>query len=411
MRAVIHQVEGRQGVGAFPVAGRPLLVRQIQWLRAIGCDRIAVEIDSDPRTETALTWLEADGISLFVDIVLTGRPVGAREVARRVGFGDAPFLAVPADVLGGGSITSLLVHADGAGVDAWLDPPMRLDHAEQARITLYGRVPGRRAVERGVAWGTRVATFRHAHELGLAALEHRLPPDVAGAMVIHAAELRPGVWVGRGADVAADAELVAPVLVGAGACVGPGARIGPSTVLGDGAIVEAGAVVEHAHVSAGQTVSDGGSIRDAQLTDRGLRALTVPPVTSVIPGAGVLTPAPPPFAERLLAAVALLVLAPVAAVASGYRSLARALAAVVTGHLRLVGMGPPLPAVPGVSSALFHDAMSAPQGVFDIERAIVGREADHVDRARARAWYGLAKGWRLDLSLLARSRRQGKEQR
>jgi hypothetical protein len=404
MRAVIHQVNGRQGIGAFPVAGRPLVVRQVQWLRAIGCDRIALEIDSDPRTESVVSWLDEDGLGLFVDVVLTRSPVGGREVARRAGIRNGtPFLAVPADVLGSGDLSSLLTHADGPGVDAWLVPPPRLEHAEQARVTLYGRTTGRRGVVRGVGWGARISTFRHAHELGLAALEHRLPVDVGGGLVIHAAEVRPGVWIGRGADVADDAELIAPVLIGAGATIGPGTTIGPGAVVGDRAIVEAGALVEHAHISADATVRDSCAVRDAQLTGRGLRALTVPPLLSVLPGARVSDQPATPLLERAVAVLVAFLLAPLALVASGFRRFFHALLAVVAGNMRLVGVGAPLGDVPGASRALLHDARSAPRGAIDVERALLGPGADDVERVRARAWYRLAKDWRLDLTLLART--------
>jgi hypothetical protein len=47
MRGVIHRVVGAPGAGLLPVAGRPLVARQLQWLRTIGCLRVAVEIGSD----------------------------------------------------------------------------------------------------------------------------------------------------------------------------------------------------------------------------------------------------------------------------------------------------------------------------------------------------------------------------
>lgn len=412
MRAVIHQVAGRQGVSALPIAGRPLIVRQVQWLRAIGCERIALEIDSHPSTERIVDWLAADGCGLFVDVVLTPRPMGAREVARRAGVpnGD-PFFAVPADVLGAGDFSTLAVHGEAAGVEIELEAPAGDRRMAGGRITLYGRISGARPTVRGAGWGARITTFRDAHELGLSALSGAL--GGAGSVFdipIHAAEVRPGVWIARGADVSDAAELVAPVLVGSGVYVAAGARVGPRAVIGDRAVIEADAVVEDGYVAEGLVVEDARVLRDTNLTEGGVRALTIPPCTSLVPGAGTVDAARPSMPERALAAFALICVAPVAGAARvvmGPRASAFALGArlvaVVAGRMRLFGVGARLGGTLGASPALLRDAGAAPRGAIDVEPALSESDADDLDRLRARAWYASAKSFRLDVSLARRA--------
>jgi mannose-1-phosphate guanylyltransferase / phosphomannomutase len=61
-------------------------------------------------------------------------------------------------------------------------------------------------------------------------------------------EVAPGVWVGKGAEVDSDAELVGPCLIGAFTKVEAGARIGELTVLGDNVVVKGGAQLDRAVV-------------------------------------------------------------------------------------------------------------------------------------------------------------------
>jgi len=57
-------------------------------------------------------------------------------------------------------------------------------------------------------------------------------------------EIRPGVWVGEGTEVAADARLKPPVLLGAGCLVESGAELVGPLIVGDGCVIERGAVLE-----------------------------------------------------------------------------------------------------------------------------------------------------------------------
>jgi mannose-1-phosphate guanylyltransferase/phosphomannomutase len=57
--------------------------------------------------------------------------------------------------------------------------------------------------------------------------------------------LRPGVWIGEGAEIDPSAEIEAPVMIGQNSIVGPGARVGPNTVLGSNVHIGDGSEVNH----------------------------------------------------------------------------------------------------------------------------------------------------------------------
>jgi mannose-1-phosphate guanylyltransferase/phosphomannomutase len=82
-------------------------------------------------------------------------------------------------------------------------------------------------------------SYRRAHA---DALHRRVQLDIDGF------EVAAGVWVGEGAEVDPDAELVGPCLVGAYTKVEAGARIGELTVLGSNVVVKGGAQLERAVV-------------------------------------------------------------------------------------------------------------------------------------------------------------------
>ena len=64
------------------------------------------------------------------------------------------------------------------------------------------------------------------------------------AVTLPGRELRLGVWVGEGTEVAGDAEIVPPVLIGDGCRVAAGARLVGPLVIGDGCTIGQGAVLE-----------------------------------------------------------------------------------------------------------------------------------------------------------------------
>lgn len=73
-----------------------------------------------------------------------------------------------------------------------------------------------------------------------ALMPHAMTPDRIGVR-----ELKPGVWVGLNARVAAGATLIGPCWIGERVCVEAGAVIGPNTVLENEAYIARGAEVSH----------------------------------------------------------------------------------------------------------------------------------------------------------------------
>jgi mannose-1-phosphate guanylyltransferase / phosphomannomutase len=82
-------------------------------------------------------------------------------------------------------------------------------------------------------------SYRRAHS---DALHRRVEVEISGF------EVSPGVWVGEGAEVDPEAQLVGPCLLGDYTKVEAGARIGELTVLGSNVVVKEGAALERAVV-------------------------------------------------------------------------------------------------------------------------------------------------------------------
>jgi hypothetical protein len=278
MYAVILHPHDRSGAALWRIAGRPLVARQIQWLRAIRCDAVAVAIDPGPAGADVARWLtEEDAIGALVSLVRAGPlPLSPREVARRAGFpDDAPLLVIPADVIAGGPLGACIEQAARGPAILRLKPPRalggRLEGADLAVDAGGTSVPITLGPEEG--WAVRVRSCADAMEIGAAVIDGRLcsrPDDPAWGIQVHAPEIAPGIWVGRGAVIAEDAALVAPVLVGAEAVVCSGARVGPRVCLGERAVVEAGTSIRDAVVSPGTIVGEGLDLFDAVVEPRGL---------------------------------------------------------------------------------------------------------------------------------------------
>ncbi len=70
------------------------------------------------------------------------------------------------------------------------------------------------------------------------ALLGRVDLDIPGR------EIRPGVWIGEGTEVATGVHLEPPILLGAGCLVEPEAELIGPLIVGDGCVIERGAVLE-----------------------------------------------------------------------------------------------------------------------------------------------------------------------
>lgn len=99
--------------------------------------------------------------------------------------------------------------------------------------------------------GTLDAYVRAHHDV----LDGTVKVDVPGF------QLRDGVWLGEGAEVHPDAEIVGSAVVGAGVRVDAGARVGPYAVLGRNTRVRSDAVIERSVVHENVYLGQGSRLR------------------------------------------------------------------------------------------------------------------------------------------------------
>jgi hypothetical protein len=64
-------------------------------------------------------------------------------------------------------------------------------------------------------------------------------------------EVRPAVWMGRNASVAASAEIHAPAYIGENSRIGPGAQIGPFAVIAKDCLIAPRTIIRHAVIAPG----------------------------------------------------------------------------------------------------------------------------------------------------------------
>lgn len=278
MLAVIEN-SASPGVALMPIAGRPLIIRQLQWLRANGLDQVGVELSTGAGAQEVARCVSGNPLGWDVLPVQTRGPVGAHELARRAGFGaDVPVLAIPGDVLGECDLAQIYMVAASLAAERASGRTLDLVVRLPAPTFLSGDVPGaalrllRGAHANGPTvvvsgWGTRITCAGDAIRLGAAMLEKRA---TGGGLLLHASERSPGVWVARGGVIHAHADVTPPVLVGAGAIIRSGAHVGPRVFLGERAVVERDAVLSDAIIAAETIVGEKLVARDAYVTPSGV---------------------------------------------------------------------------------------------------------------------------------------------
>jgi len=112
---------------------------------------------------------------------------------------------------------------------------------------IYGYVTDRYWTDVG-----NLAAYMEAHR---AVLDHEVDVDIEGF------EVKPGVWLGEGAELDPDAEVDGPVYVGENVRVEAGAILREHTVLGRGVTVRSGAFLHRAVVHDYVYVGQGASLR------------------------------------------------------------------------------------------------------------------------------------------------------
>lgn len=270
MNAVIYQVEERPWAAMLPVAGQPLVVRQIEWLIAAGFKQIAIEVSGPSGDSIERQLLREGAMGGKTRIVRSPRMQGARLAARKAGFGgEAPVLAVPGDFLADGDFGALLREATGE-VSIELDAP--LDGLRSGALRVIGPRGARSRVQ-APGWGVHLRSPEDALLLSSAALSGQLPArggDHLWPILVHGAETSPGVWVARGARVDERARLIAPVFIGGDAIICMNAEVGPGALIGERAVVERGARISEAVVARETVVGEGVRIERALAAAGGL---------------------------------------------------------------------------------------------------------------------------------------------
>lgn len=261
MRALIYEAPDAPGAGALEIAGQPLLVRQLQWLRGIGIEDVFVEVAAGQRDDRAALLLGADPLVSRCVALPTPYPLGVEALADRAGLDEEElFLALPADVL---------VHASFTLPDSGRSYPLRPPPfaPEASPITLAFRTRAGEVEsesEPHPGWALRIAAESDAHALTSAVLAQQ-----GEGVLMHAAEVRPSIWLARGARVSEDATLVPPILLGPDARVFAKARVGPNVIVGRAAVIERDAVLSDVSIAAETLVGEGARIRQAHVEPTG----------------------------------------------------------------------------------------------------------------------------------------------
>lgn len=246
----------------FDIAGKPLILRQIQWLRAVGCERIAVALpEGELATRVALA-LEQEPLGLGVS---WGPASGSVEETLRERGLSACALVLPGDVLGDGDLVRSFLKSEDGG-EIHLNPPEILAGIlVDATLHLFenGSCAARRIA--GPGWGVRLRSEEDAFSLSLAILDGGLSSTskTAWPVQVHATKIHSGIWVAQGAVVHETANLIRPVFIGPNAVVGRDAVIGPSVTLGEAAQVGSLARLQSSVVERSAAVPASSEIADA----------------------------------------------------------------------------------------------------------------------------------------------------
>ncbi len=296
MRTIIYHEDRRvdQVSGLIPIAGRPMLLRQLDWCRSAGSRDIAIEICRGDCAEQVHSMLTDDAFGRDAHYIFSEVPLGPVELAAQVGF-ELPVLALSSRVLGDGDLAEIYKKARliGGSLSLPAPPPLsgrlldgHIHVIEQPTDTIPARHPHQVS---GLGWGVYIVdhedalTLAHAvllNELPMSDEQHRWPIAVPGC------QWKPGVWVGRGATIHRAAVCRPPVFVGPGAVIGHGAEVGPDVQLGAGAAIAPGATVRRSFI-AGDTVVRKGAHIDGAVADS--RQQPAPPLRNLA-GAAIDTP-------------------------------------------------------------------------------------------------------------------------
>lgn len=423
MYAVIHDVESTSTHGWIPIAGRPLVARQIQWLRSVRCQGIAVQIGSSAESVALGQWLaRGDAIGTNVRLVASGKPLTPREIARRAGFPDGALLiAIPADVLVGGDIGAICAHAHPTGAVIALAPHCAIaDICDGTAVRVFGDEPTPTPTTRE-AWAIRIRSLADAFTIGLATIEGRVGRQSENGILLHAYEHERGVWLSRGAQIDPSAKLIPPVLVGMNTVIRADATIGPRVFLGDRTVVERGTRLSDAMIAPGTILGESLDLAGVAIDARGTQDLATGEYATVNESLLLAQRDKPHrthWLGRYLALILMVIITPFWLLRrrskfwkpdhrnanepqSSAGRLLKALAQTFRGDRTFIGLSEWTDDYPkDESAALLWKSMAAPVGLIPIDAAIIPEGADDGTRLRARVYYIHEKKAFLDFMLV-----------
>jgi acetyltransferase-like isoleucine patch superfamily enzyme len=355
---------------ARPIAGAPLLARQLEYLRRNGVTHVVINRVADEPAPTSLRD-DALNVGLSITWIPSTQPLDRLELAQRAGLGGQLVIVLAHGRMADVDLRQGITLASMSGDDVEVG-----DASKAIAIWHAGRELHEVHLVDAEGWIADIVTEEHAQALTEDVLSGR-----RNGIEVRGSEVAPGVWMARGAIVSRSATVEAPCYFGPNAFVGQGAHVGPGAILGASAVVETGARVTHARVAdkvvVGRSLIVDRAYLDAKILEPHVGD-AIPMDDELLVSARRASTIP----ARLAAVAALGVVAPVA-VAFGGDALviARRLARIVSGTGSWIGV-------------------SDEEAVLDVEPALVRTDAPEEDRAAARALYRSTKSSSADVRLL-----------
>jgi hypothetical protein len=179
MLAIIHRLPpsahvGPRAPGSWELAERLLIVRQIDWLVAVGASPIVIEIGEDEGSSEIADWIlesEIDGLVM----IPTSSPLGPRGLAERAGSPlGVPFIALPENVIGDGDLLHMFLKSSKAGAIVMFQAPRGIS-LPYGSVRIYGENGTFGSLEQGRGFAVRLASCTDARLLGTAAERGLLP--------------------------------------------------------------------------------------------------------------------------------------------------------------------------------------------------------------------------------------------
>ncbi|NUP04862.1 MAG: hypothetical protein HOW73_02245 [Polyangiaceae bacterium] len=451
MLGLIVRGSRHTSTASAPIAGQPLLIRQLHYLRMLGATRMVVEYSADATLDEVTAWMRDEALTASVVLVPTVKPIGAHNLALHAGISlDTAVVALPEDVLADVDLRERIALLE-TGAPVSLALPSPIAELEGASLRIAKRIAdlslstnrNEASSDPANGWAATITNLSGAMAIGTALLENRLPRNdkLLWPIQVHAAETKPGVFLARGARIEEGAIVHAPVFLGPGARIRAGAEVGPRAYIGEASVIERGATVRDAVVFDDTVVGEGICLEHIAANARGLvdldtheqfdvddpallaqrnatyRISITARLTALVLAFALAAPA---FADRLFFCRSA---RPFERARIRVRNHSTAVFVAATGAklfdfwLRLVDVVAARRALVGVragavrdgsksASGLELDASAAMPGALLVDAALAPLDATEADRLRARAWYGIAKSPRTDMTLVARSMRR-----